>query len=96
MGLRGGGGCRHAPLEPSPDALMEEIADGRVDVADDHEAERHFDLTRKKIDEQEVEATMKTRYVSALTKLHDERESRANAGPAPGARALLRALHCVE
>ena len=50
-----------APRDAGPDPLMNEVADGRVDVADHHEAERYVDLTGQQVDDEEVSTTMKTR-----------------------------------
>src|SRR5512139_3875894 len=47
--LRRGG--RDAPPDARPHAFVQEVADGRVDVAHHHEAERDFYLVREEVDQ---------------------------------------------
>ena len=49
-------GSYEPPSDARPGALVHEIGDGRVDVADNHEARRRPHLAREQVDHQEVEA----------------------------------------
>jgi hypothetical protein len=45
----------HAPFDMRPNTLVHKIANCRVDIADDHEAESDLDFPRENIDKKEVE-----------------------------------------
>ena len=45
-----------SPPDSSPETLVQDVGDRRVDVADDHEAQGHIELVREEVDDEEVQA----------------------------------------